>query len=77
MDMVATKTLACCVLHNFCEIYAECVPLPEAIAQRLDPFVGIHRGVVKLSSDGWAKKIVGEHMRATISELWVARNPNI
>lgn len=48
MDVVATKTLSCCLLHNFCEIYAECVPLLEAIAQRPDPFVGGRRGAIKI-----------------------------
>ena len=77
MDRVATVTLACCVLHNFCEIYAERVPLLEDVTQRPDLFVGIRRGDMRLSGDGRAGKVVGKQMRATIFELWVAKNPNV
>jgi len=64
MDKAATVTLACCVLHNFCEIYGERVPLPEDVAQRPDPFVGVRRGAMRLPGDGRAGKIAGEQMRA-------------
>ena len=77
MDKAATVTLACCVLHNFCEIHAERVPLPEDEAQRRDPFVGVRRGVMRLPGDGRAGKLAGEQMRAAIFESWVARNPNV
>jgi hypothetical protein len=77
MDRAATVTFACCVLHNFCEIYGERVPLPENVAQRADPFVGVHRGGMRLSGDGRAGKVAGEQMRATIFESWVTRNPNV
>jgi hypothetical protein len=76
MDRAATVTFACCVLHNFCEIYGERVPLPENVAQRADPFVGVHRGGMRLSGDGRAWKVAGEQMKASIFE-WVARNPNV
>ena len=77
MDRAATVTLACCVLHNFCEIYAERVPLPEDVAQRPDPFVGVRRGAMRLLGDGRAGKVAREQMRASIFESWVARNPNL
>ena len=31
INKAATVTLVCCVLHNFCEIYSERVPLPEDV----------------------------------------------
>jgi hypothetical protein len=77
MDKAATVILACCVLHNFCEIYGGRVPLPEDVAQRPDPFVGVRRGAMRLSGDGRTWKIAGEQMRATIFESWVARNPAV
>jgi hypothetical protein len=43
MDKAATVTFACCILHNFCEIYGERVSLHEDVAHRPDPFVGVRR----------------------------------
>ena len=77
MDRVVTWTLAYCILHNFCEIYEEHVLLPENVAQRADPFVEVRKGAMRLFGDGRTGKVVGEHMRATIFESWVARNPNV
>ena len=39
MDKAATVTLTCCVLYNFCEIYAERVLLPEDVAQCPDLYL--------------------------------------
>ena len=74
VNKVATVTLACCVLHNFCEIYSERVPLPEDVDQRRDQFVGVRRGAMRLPGDGRADKIAKEQMRAAIFQSWVARN---
>ena len=77
MNRAATVTLACCVLHNFCEIYGERVPLLEDMAQCPDPFVGVRRGVMRLPGHGRAGKVAREQMRATIFESWVAKNHNV
>lgn len=77
MDRAATVTLACCVLHNFCEIYGERVPLPEDVAQRPDPFVGVRRDVMRLLGNSRAGKVAREQTRATIFESWVVKNPNV
>ena len=60
VNKAATVTLACCVLHNFCEIYSEQVPLPEDVDQRRDQFVGVRRGAMRLPADSRAGKIAGE-----------------
>ena len=70
-------TLACCVLHNFCEIYSERVSLPEDVDQCRDQFVGVRRGAMRLPVDGRAGKIAEEQMRAAIFQSWVARNPTL
>ena len=75
VNKAATVTLACCILHNFCEIYFERVPLLEDVDQRSDEFVGICRGAMRLPDDGRVDKVAGEQMRATIFQSWVARNP--
>jgi hypothetical protein len=41
VDRVATITLACCVLHNYYEIFSERIPLPDNVDQRADQFVGV------------------------------------
>ena len=68
MDMAAILILACCVLHNFCGIYGKRASLLKDVAQRADPFVGVHKGAMRLSGVGRAGKVVGERMRAKIFE---------
>jgi hypothetical protein len=31
--------------------------VPEDVAQRVDHFVGVRRGAMKLSGNGWARKV--------------------
>ena len=66
VNKAATVTLACCVLHNFCEIYSKRIPLLEDVDQHPDQFVGVRRGAMRLPADGRTGKIAGEQMRATI-----------
>lgn len=77
MDEAATLTLACCILHNFYEIYFKRVPLPEDVAQRPDPFVGVRRGAMRMHEDGRTPKVDAEQMRGTIFESWIVRNLNV
>ena len=60
MEVNKAATLACCVLHNFCEIYFERVPLPKDLDQRRDQFLGVRRGAMRLPTDGRAGNIAGE-----------------
>ena len=53
-------TLACCVFHNFCDIYSERVPLPEDVVQRPNSFVKTCRGAMKLTGNGRTGKVAGE-----------------
>ena len=73
-DRVAIVTLACCVLHNFCKIHSEDVPLPMDVEHCRDPYVGLHRGAMRLAGDGQADKVAGEMMRAMLFQSWVERN---
>ena len=68
MDMATTVTFACCILHNFCEIYSKRVPLPEDIAERPNLFVGVRRSVMRLPDDSWIGKVAVEQMKAAIFE---------
>jgi hypothetical protein len=75
VDRAATVTLACCVLHNFCEIHSEDVPLPTDMEHHRDPYVGLRRGAMRLAGDGQAGKVASEMMRAALFQSWVERNP--
>ena len=77
MNRAATTTLVCCVLHKFCKIYVEHVPLLEDLVQRADLFVKVRRGAMRLPGDSRPGKVAGEQMRAPIFESWVVRNPNV
>ena len=68
IDKAATITIACCVLHNYCEIFLEQVPLPNNLDQCVDHFVGVRRGPLRVHGDGRAGKVAGEQMRATLFE---------
>jgi len=73
VEMAATITLACCFLHNYCEIFSERVLLSENLDQRADHFVRIRKGPLRMSSNGRAGKVVVEQMRVAMFEVWVAR----
>lgn len=73
MDCATTLTLAYCVFHIFCEIYAEQVSLPKDVYQSPYFFIGIHKDAMKLSCDSRVGKVDREHMRAEIFELRIAR----
>ena len=44
VEKAALVTLACCVLHNYCEVQRQRVPMPADIRLQHDPFVGFHVG---------------------------------
>ena len=48
-----------------------------SVDQRLDQFVGVYRGAMRLPDDGKAGKVAGEQMKAAIFQSWVARNPTL
>ena len=56
-------TLACCVLHNYCEIQHERVHTPAYCRLHNDSYVGFHAGRMRLPREGEAAKIVGEEVR--------------
>ena len=68
VNIIAIVTLACCILHNFCEIYSNQVLLLEDANQYLDYFVEVRRGAMRLSGNDGGGKIVSEQMKAAIFE---------
>ena len=43
VDKCATMTIACCILHNYCELHGEKLPIPEILGQTADPFASRHQ----------------------------------
>ena len=74
VDKCATMTIACCVLHNYCELYGERLPGPEILEQAVDPFVGRHRGAQCLPNDGNGAKLARKSMKRALYGAWLASN---
>ena len=68
--------IACCVLHNYCELHGERLPVPEILRQAANPFAGRHRGAQRLPNDGDGGKLAGESMRRALYGAWLASNPS-
>ena len=75
VDKAALVTLACCVLHNYCEIHRQRVPVPADERLQRDPHVGFHVGRMQLPREGLPAKLVGEAMREVLFSSWFERNP--
>ena len=75
VDKAALVTLACCVLHNYCEVNRQRVPIPADVRLQRDPYVGFHVGRMQLPCEGLAAKLVGEAMRDILFASWLERNP--
>ena len=75
VDKAALVTLTCCVLHNYCEIHRQRVPLPAHVRLQRDPYVGFHVGRMQLPCEGLAAKLAGEAMRDILFASWLERNP--
>jgi hypothetical protein len=74
VDKVAGETLACCVLHNFCEMRR--LPLPPSTSSHgnKDILVEFDNPVLHLV-DGRAAKDVGIAIRDVLFEDWRLSNP--
>ena len=75
VEKVAVVTLACCVLHNYCEIQHERVHVPANCRIQNDPYVGFHAGRMRLPREGEAAKLAGEEMRDVLFASWLEENP--
>ena len=71
----ATITLACCVLHNYCELKRQHVLVPADIRLQHDPYVVFHVGRMQLVCEGLAAKVAGEAIQNILFASWLDRNP--
>jgi hypothetical protein len=77
VDSVAIVILACCVLHNFCEIHYQRVSLSTDVEHHRNQYVGLCTGALRLLDDFHACKVAGEMMRAMLFYFMVQKKPNI
>jgi hypothetical protein len=71
VDKCPTVIVACCVLHNYCELRGERLPHPTDTRLRRDALVGLHRGRQQLPDYGNVAKIAGENMRCALFASWL------
>jgi hypothetical protein len=75
VEKTTLVTLACCVLHNYCEIHNQRIHIPADVRLRCDPHVGFHVGMMQLPHEGVAAKVAGERMMNVLFSSWLERNP--
>ena len=75
VEKAALVTLACCVLHNYCEVHRHRVHVLADERLQQDLHVGFHVGRMQLPREGLPAKLVGEAMREVLFSLWLERNP--
>ena len=75
VDKAAFLTLACCVLHNYCEINRQRMPIPTDVKLQRDPYVGFHVERMQLLHKGLGAKLAREAMRDILFASWLERNP--
>ena len=76
VDKAGTITLACCVLHNYCELHRQRVSIPADIRLQHDPYVDFHVGRMQLPHEALAAKLQGEAMREILFRSWLEWNPD-
>jgi hypothetical protein len=74
MDKAVGETLACCVLHNFCELRKLLVPISISSQENRDTLLGFDNPVPHLP-DGNATKEAGKTMRDELFAEWRLNNP--
>ena len=75
VEKAATITLTCCVLHNYCELKRQHVPVPANVRLQHHLHVGFHVERMQLFHEGLAAKVVGEAMRDILFASWLECNP--
>ena len=70
VDKAALITLACCVLHNYCEINRQRMLIPADIIFQRDLYVGFHVRRMQFLCEGLAAKLAGEAMRDILFASW-------
>lgn len=76
VEKIIIVTLACCVLHNYCEIEHERLSVLANYRIQNDPYVGFHVGMMRLPREGEVAKIAGGEMKDVLFASWLEKNPD-
>ena len=76
VDRAASVTIACCWLHNYCEMMNQPEPHVANVDLRRDPLVGFGNARLAMDREGDFAKRQGEILRQRLFRQWVIENPN-
>jgi hypothetical protein len=74
VDKATQEILACCVLHNFCEMKKLPLPISISTQENTNILVGFDNPVLHLPSGNSAKE-AGKAMRDELFAEWRVNNP--
>ena len=72
VDRAARVIVACCSLHNYCEMQGDLEPQG---ADKKNPLVGFGGRRLPILRDGEPAKVVGEQLREKLYKQWLIDNP--
>ena len=75
VDRAARITVACCWLHNYCEMLNQPEPHVINAGFRRDPHVGFGNAQIPVDREGEHAKRRGEILRQQLFRQWVLENP--
>ena len=80
IDKAVRVTVACCWLHNYCEIRNKAEPYVANAGLYRDPLVGFGNAKLPVHREGEQAKCEGERLKERLKERlynqWVLQNPN-
>ena len=66
MNLCATITVACCILHNYCILQGERLPRPTNDRVGMDAFARRHRSPQYAINEGIDAKLAEERMKSAL-----------
>ncbi len=75
VDSALMITLACCTLHNFCQLQGMPKPVVCDVWAWRDPFVGFVGMRISVPQKGERAKVAGEEMWDVLFKSWIQHNP--
>jgi hypothetical protein len=71
VDWTHMNTLACCTLHNFCQLQGMLEPIVHDVWRQGDPFVGFVGMHISVPQEGEKTKATTEEMWDALFKSWI------